>query len=175
MITVWKKIKEKIFKAGFRTLLKKTFQLPDNRIVDFDIKYEGPAACVLALTEDNKIILTKQFRPGPEKILLELPGGVIEINETPTEAMKRELLEETGYTGDFKFVSTSLDCAYSTMVRHNFVATNCRKIQEQNLDKNEFIQVVKMSLNDFREHLRTGELTDIETGYIGLDYLELLS
>lgn len=161
--------------AGFRKMIKRTFQLPDDRVVDFDIKQEGPAVCVLALTGDNKIILTKQFRPGPEKILLELPGGAVEAGEKSEEAIKREFLEETGYTGDFKFVNTSLDCAYSTMLRYNFVAANCRKIQEQNPEENEFIEVVEMSLDDFKKYLRTGELTDVETGFIGLDYLNLLS
>ena len=174
MIKNWKKIKEEPFKAGFRKIIKRTFQLPDNRIVSFDIKHERPAACVLALTEDNKVILTKQFRPGPERILLELPGGSVEAGETSEESIKREFLEETGYAGDFKFIGTSLDCAYSTVQRYNYVAINCRKIKKQNLDENEFIEVVEMPLDDFKKHLRSGELTDIETGYLGLDFLKLI-
>jgi len=174
MISTWKKIKEELFRAGFRKLVKKTFQLPDNRVVDFDIKQEGPVVCILALTKDNKIVLAKQFRPGPEKVLLELPGGGVDTGETPEEAAKREFLEETGYTGDFQFVGTSLGDAYSTLIRHNFVATNCYRKQEQNLENNEFIEVVEMPLADFKDHLRGGQLTDITTGYLGLDYLKLL-
>ena len=174
MISTWKKIKEELFRAGFRKLVKKTFQLPDNRVVDFDIKQEGPVVCILALTKDNKIVLAKQFRPGPEKVLLELPGGGVDTGETPEEAAKREFLEETGYTGDFQFVGTSLGDAYSTLIRHNFVAINCYKKQEQNLEDNEFIEVVEMPLADFKDHLRGGQLTDITTGYLGLDYLKLL-
>ncbi|MFA5126977.1 MAG: NUDIX hydrolase [Patescibacteria group bacterium] len=174
MIDNWKKIKEEPFKAGFRKLIKKTFQLPNNKIVDFDIKQEGPAVCVLALTKDNNVILTKQFRPGPEKILLELPGGLIDKNESPDEAAKRELLEETGYSGNFQLIGESLDCAYSTMVRYNFVAINCHKIQEQRLEENEFAEIVEISLGNFKKHLRSGQLTDVESGYMGLDYLKLL-
>ncbi|MFA6422343.1 MAG: NUDIX hydrolase [Candidatus Buchananbacteria bacterium] len=170
----WKKIKEEPFNAGYRKLLKKTFQLPNGQVKDFDIKREGPAVCILALDEDKNVILTKQYRPGMEKILLEMPGGVVEKNEKPEEAVKRELLEETGYAGDIKFVGTSYDCAYSTMVRYNFVATGCQKIAEQNLDESEFIEVIKISLPDFRNHLRSGELTDVESGYMGLDFLNLL-
>ena len=174
MIDNWKKIKEEPFKAGFRKLIKKTFRLPNNKIIDFDIKQEGPAVCVLALTKDNNVVLTKQFRPGPEKILLELPGGLIDKKESPEEAARREFLEETGYSGDFQLVGESLDCAYSTMVRYNFVATNCHKIQEQKLEDNEFAEVVEISLEDFKKHLRSGQLTDVESGYMGLDYLKLL-
>ena len=170
----WKKIKEEPFKAGFRKLIKKTFQLPNNKVTDFDIKQEGPAVCVLALSKDNKVILAKQFRPGPEKVLLEMPGGIIDKNETPEEAIKREFLEETGYTGNFQFVGESLDCAYSTMVRYNFIATDCYRIQDQKLDDNEFVEIVEMSSEDFKKHLRSGQLTDVESGYMGLDYLKLL-
>jgi len=76
--------------------------------------------------------------------------------------------------GDFQFVGTSLDCAYSNLLGYNFVATNCKKTQEQKLDENEFIEVVEMPLEKFKEHLRSGELTDIKTGYLGLDFLGLL-
>ena len=174
MIEDWKKIKEESFKTGFRELIKKTFQLPNNKIINFDIKQEGPAVCVLALTKNNNVVLVKQFRPGPEKILLEMPGGNIEKNEKPENAIKREFLEETGYTGDFQFAGKSLDCAYSTMIRYNFIATNCHRIKEQKLDNNEFAEIVEMSLEDFKKHLRSGQLTDVESGYMGLDYLKLL-
>lgn len=174
MITPWKKLKEEPFSAGWRKLVKKTFQMPDGKISDFDVKAENQAVCVLALTTDKQVILAKQFRPGPEQILLEMPGGVIDKNETAETAIKRELLEETGYTGNFEFVGKSLDCAYSTLVRYNFVATDCHKIQDQKLETNEFIEIVTMSLADFRKHLQSGELTDVESGYLGLDYLKLL-
>lgn len=153
--------------------MKKTFRLPDGSIADFDIHEEGPAVCVLALTDKNEVVLTKQFRPGPEKILCEFPGGKISENESPEEAIRREFLEETGFTGEFTFVGKSLDAAYSSMLRYNFVAQHCKKIQEPQGDETEFVEVVLMDLSRFRNHLRSGELTDIETGYLCLDFLGL--
>lgn len=128
----------------------------------------------MPITKENQVLLFKQFRPGPEKVLLELPGGAIEKNERPEQAAMRELLEETGYEGDFQCVGTSLQSAYSTLLRYNFVAQNCVKIDSQKLDKNEFGKIIEMDLNAFRKHLRSGQLTDIATGYLGLDFLDLL-
>jgi hypothetical protein len=54
------------------------------------------------------------------------------------------------------------------------VATNCRPIQNQTLDPEEFLEVVTLSLNDFREHLKNGWLVDTVTGYAALDKLNLL-
>ena len=170
----WKKIKEESYKAGFRKMIKKFFILPNGKEMDFDIKHEGSPVCVLALTPDNNVVLAKQFRPGPEEVLLELPGGGSEEGESPLEAMERELLEETGYKGDMKEVTTCFDCAYSTCVRHCFVATNCVKVQEPQFDEGEFIEIAEIPLSEFRELLRSGCLTDVEVGYLGLDYLGLL-
>lgn len=120
------------------------------------------------------MILVKQFRPGPNEILNELPGGYVDKNETPEEAVQRELLEETGYKGKVEFVTTAYDCAYSTMNRYCVVITDCEKVAEQKLDKTEFAEVVLMLLEEFREFLKSRKNTDIEVGYIGLDYLGLL-
>jgi len=155
-------------------MLNRVFVLPNEARYDFDIKQEGPAVCVLPLTKENEVIIAKQFRPGPEEVLLELPGGKLEKNEDPLHSIKRELLEETGYTGDFEFVGTCYDCAYSTMKRYCYVARNCMKVQEPTPDDTEFIDVMTISLMEFRNVLRSGRMTDVEVGYLALDHLGLL-
>jgi ADP-ribose pyrophosphatase len=170
----WTKVTETPFKAGFRRMLTKQFELPNGKVDDFTIKNEGSTVCVLALTATNEVILAKQFRPGPEAVLLELPGGGLEEGEAAIEAAARELLEETGYAGEIRHVTTCLDCGYSNMRRECFVVTNCTKVAEQQLDDTEFVEVVLMPLMDFRTHLRSGKLTDVEVGYLGLDVLGLL-
>lgn len=170
----WTKVREEPLRAGFRALVRRTFRLPDGAVADFDIKQEGPCVCALALTAHNTVILARQFRPGPEMILAELPGGAVDAGETPEDAVRRELVEETGYTGHIQHVGSAFDCAYSTRVKHSFVATNCRKVSEPQHGEHEFVEVIEMGLEEFRAHLRSGRLTDVEAGYLGLDFLKLL-
>ena len=173
-IADWQKLSEEPLYHGYRTLEKWTYALPTGITIGYEIKIEGTPVCVLPLTDQNTIILAKQFRPGPQKVLLELPGGGRETGETSLEAIQRELLEETGFCGEFTHIGTSLADAYSTLVRDNFVATHCRKIQEPQNHVREPIEVVEISLAEFRAQLSRGELTDGITGYLGLDYLNLL-
>ena len=98
-------------------------------------------------------------------------GGYIDQNETPEEAGSRELKEETGYTGDSHFATWVYDCAYSTMKRACVVITNCEKSFKSRHDETEFGETVLMPIDEFKDLLRSGKNTDIEIGYLGLDYL----
>lgn len=128
----------------------------------------------MALTKDNQVILARQFRPGPNEILNELPGGYIDKDETPEQAAERELLEETGYSGDFEFIGTCFDCAYSTMERYCFVARNCKKVQEPDLDETEFVKVEEITLKEIRALLRSGKMTDNRGWLFGIRLLRFI-
>jgi ADP-ribose pyrophosphatase len=98
----------------------------------------------------------------------------MESGETPEQAIERELLEETGYGGKAQFVGEILDDAYSTMHRLCFVATDCEKVADPKNTSSEICETVLLTLPEFRQLLRSGQLSDIEVGYLGLDYLNLL-
>lgn len=174
MIEKWQKIKEELVYDGYRKIVRRTYKQPDGEMADFDVRSEGEVMCVLALTPDSQVILARQFRVGPGKILNELPGGAADQNESAEEGMARELLEETGYEGEIKKVGASWDDAYSTRYRHHFVATNCQKVTEVQNDETEFTEPVLLSIDEFKKLLASGELSDSETGYRGLEYLKLL-
>lgn len=74
----------------------KNDQSPDDQI--YHSLDQADYVTILALTEDNKVPLVRQFRPAVERVTLELPGGLLDAGSTPEETAKNELYEETGYT-----------------------------------------------------------------------------
>ncbi len=175
-IKEWEEIsREEIFSKYGRGMEKVVFKLPNGKEADFFLNSRCECIACVALTQDRQVILVKQFRPGPKSVLFELPGGGLEKGENLEVAMARELLEETGYEGDISFVTSVIPDAYAMYTKNAFVAMNCRKVAESKLEDNgESLEVVLMSLDNFRDHLRSGKLSDVEIGYLGLDFLGLL-
>lgn len=174
-IIPWKEIsRTQVFKKFSRRIDEVTFELPDGSQSDFYIKSEGTAASILGLTVDDEVILVSQYRPGPKAVLDELPGGFVDPHEDPQATARREFIEETGYDGEFEFVGTCIDDAYSTMLRYLYIAKNCKKVGEPQNTAREHTEVVLVPVADFRKRLREGRLTDVEMGYMGLDYLNRL-
>lgn len=157
-----------------RKPIVKKYLMPDGREAEYEVIPNNDSVCILAFTESKEVILAVQYRPGPDKLMLELPGGGVEKDEDIKEAAERELLEETGYKGEIQYITSSYKSAYALETTHSFVATNCRKVAEPQLDDFEYIEVATMSLPEFRKHIKSDELTDTLTAYLGLDHLNLL-
>jgi ADP-ribose pyrophosphatase len=163
-----------VYDNSLRKLEQVDLRMPDGIVHSFVIDIRENAASIVGFTPDNHVVLVKQYRVGPNEVLRELPGGFVDPGENPQEAARRAFIEETGYDGEFQFVGTCIDDAYSTMTRYCFIAKNCKKVGEPQNTSTEQTEVVLLPLKDFRKHLRTGRLTDVEMGYLGLDYLNLL-
>jgi len=166
---MWKKHGERVVYSGYRTILNRTYTTPDG-VRDFEIKAESDVAVVLALTPGRDVLLVREFRPGIEEWLLELPGGNVDGEEDAVASASRELLEETGFTVTLRHAGAMVDCAYSTRRCHVFVGDDATRLH----DSAEGLEVVLMSIARFREHLRGGQLTDVGAGYRALDALGLL-
>lgn len=176
-MTNWKKVSEAYVYRGWRRVLKKRFRLPDGKEADFDVIGNNPFVTVAAFTQDMDAILVRQFRPGPEIPLISFSEGYIEAAESPADAARRELLEETGYeAGQITFLK-EMRSAYSTEHRICLLATDCIKTNEQNLDQTEFIEVLTMSLPEFRSFLQDNQrhdFTNVDCAYLALDHLGIL-
>jgi ADP-ribose pyrophosphatase len=175
-VVPWKVLEETVHKPRpYRTLKDVLYELPNGEKQLFSLKLEGKAAAVLALTTGGEVILARQYRPGPDRILDELPGGGPEPGETFAEAAARELLEETGYrAGTIVPLGRIFECAYSTVNREGFIALDCVRVQEPSLDATEFAEPVLKSVSEFVEQLMRGECTDPEVGWMGLFHLGIL-
>jgi ADP-ribose pyrophosphatase len=168
----WRKRSETVVYEHFRRVLNRTFELPNADVEDFEVVDLLDSAAVLALTPSNDVVLVEEFRPGPEAVLLELPGGVVESGQAPMDAARAELLEETGYEGALIAVGAVVKDAYATNTKHVFAATDCRRVAEP--EQPHLTAPVLMPLEAFREHLRRGRLTDSDAAYRALDELGLL-
>lgn len=176
MVELWKPINRKSYQhSPWRKILDVEFEMPDGKNRIFSLKEEGAVVAIFAMDKDNNVILTQQFRPGPMKVLDELPGGGIEEGEEPEYAALRELREETGYEpGEVRSLGTIPECAYSTIDRHVFIALDCEKVGEQDLDDGEFIDVIKKPVSEFIQQLMKGACTDPEVGWMALYHLGLI-
>lgn len=115
---------------------------------------------IVAITEDNKAILVRQFRHGLEEITLEIPGGVVDLGEEPSLTAVRELAEETGFSPrDVQLLtSVSVNPAIQNNCCHLFLATGCRLAGEQSLDGTESISVELVPLTDLPGLMATGKI-----------------
>jgi 8-oxo-dGTP pyrophosphatase MutT (NUDIX family) len=125
----------------------------DGKIIEEYFVVELPkTACALAITEDGEALMVKQYRHPVDEVLLELPGGFIDENESPEAAMKRELIEETGY--EFASVEQVGIIAANPGVLNNytalFLAKGGKQTGKQNLDHNEEIEIITIPLNELK-------------------------
>ncbi|MGI6073357.1 MAG: NUDIX hydrolase [Fermentimonas sp.] len=145
----WKVLdSEYLIERPWLTARRDKVELPDGRVIDEYYVLEYPDwVNVIAITKDGKFVMETQYRHALGVNSIELPCGVMEEGETPMEAAKRELLEETGYgNGEWSELMTIAPNP-STMsnITHCFLAVGVEKISEPSLDDTEELTVHLMS------------------------------
>ena len=174
MVRRWELIAEQPGSSGRLPVVARQYRLPDGNRADWDIFGPEQTVAILAITPAGEVVLARQYRPGPDAILDELPGGLVEPGEEVAAAAARELLEETGYAGEVSVVADTWLSGASRTRRFCAVARSAESVSAPLNEPGEFCDVILMSLSRFREHLRSGNLTDTDLGYLGLDHLGLL-
>ncbi|MCD0486599.1 NUDIX hydrolase [Pedobacter sp. MC2016-14] len=161
-IEKWEKISSKyLVKEKWATLRVDTCKLQNGTVKDDYYVLEYPDwANAVALTADNKIIMVTQYRHGADIISLEIPGGVIESGEDPATGVKRELLEETGYSFDTCELIATLypNPATSTNRTFTYLLTGGVKTHEQHLDEHEIINVEEYSIAEVKQLLAENKI-----------------
>lgn len=172
----WERVGEpQIVHDGWRKVFRKTFIMPNGKRMDAEISdMDGwRATAVIALTETDEVVIARQFRCGPERIFDELPGGLVEKDEEPEAAARRELLEETGYSaGDMQYLGKIYKHAWMATSWHYFLATNCEKLQDQQLESTEDVEVALISIKGLIENARNAKMTDTEAVFLAYEDLK---
>lgn len=152
------------------------FKLPCGTLKTVWTKSEGRTVSVLPITSKGTFILARQYRPGPDRIIDELPGGRCDKGEAAEAAARRELFEETGCEAEnWICLGRFLECAYSTVERWGFIALNVHEVSNATTDEHEPVEVVEKTLPDLIHQLCDGLICDPEIAWAGLYRLNLVS
>ena len=136
-------------------------RLPDGGTIDefHVVEYPNWAATV-CIDRVGRLIMVEQYRHGVGRFSLELPAGVIEPDEAPEAAARRELVEETGYTADawMSIGTCATDPCNHSNYAHFFLARDAYLQEKQNLDAEEDIAVHAIPVADVLKMLDAGEV-----------------
>ncbi len=116
---------------------------------------------VIALTKSQEVVLIEQFRHGIEEIILEIPGGMIDGDESPETAARRELLEETGFSADeFIYLGKSRpNPAIQNNWIYHFAVVDAEKVQETAFDEHESVITKLVPSTDIKNLIADGKIT----------------
>ena len=159
---VWETISRKIIlkPSKFLTVESHVVKLPDGQVIpDWAWLIIPSAAIVLAVTEDNKFLCFRQTKYAVEGTSLAPVGGMLEPNEKPIDAAKRELLEEMGYESSdwVSLGSHILDPNRGIATMHLFLALNAKQVAEPNSDDLEDQELLFLSRDEIETALNAGE------------------
>ena len=160
-----KQSSEEIYSGRLLHVFRDTVELPNGKNTTREYIRHVGAVCVVALTDNGRVVVEWQFRYPFGREILEIPAGMLDgKDEDPAKAAARELLEETGaVAGELvslgEFYPTP---AYSDEVIYMFAA---RKLTfgDDCLDDDEFLNVELMPLEELVSEIMSGNVPDGKT------------
>ena len=137
--------------------------LPNGKLAFREVVKHQQGVCIVPVIDDNILFVT-QYRSGAGKLLLELPAGLVDNNESPLDAAIRELKEETKYSSA---KITYLGAFYSSPgftdeLVHLYIAEELY-LDALEQDEDEFIELTKYSIKQVNRLLSTKQITDMKT------------
>jgi ADP-ribose pyrophosphatase len=166
---------ELAYDGHFLKVSRDRVKLPDGKITRREFIRHPGAVVILALFDDGRVLLERQFRYPNDRVFIEFPAGKIDPGEASLACAKRELEEETGYTAtDWQFVCTIHNAiAYSDEHLDLFLARGLTA-GEARLDEGEFLETFSATVPEMLEMVKRGEITDVKT-VIGAFWLEKIA
>jgi len=153
-----------VFDGKLLKVHRDTVRLPDGSQGHREYIRHPGAVAIVALFDDGKVLLERQFRYPHRREFIEIPAGKLEPGEPHLDTAQRELLEETGYTAaEWKRL-----CVIHTAIGYTdegidlFLAKKLQK-QERKLDHGEFLEVLEVDFGEALEMVRDGRITDAKT------------
>ena len=139
-------------------------ELPDGRAAVRDVVRHPGAVAVVALAEDGRICLVRQYRTALGRVTVEIPAGKLAPGEDPLECAGRELLEETGMSAEkIAFLTTIASSAgFCDELIHIYMATGL-EFSRSDPDADEFINVDLVPLGELVDAVLDGRIEDAKT------------
>ncbi len=167
---LWRKLWSTRAYKGFVTVNRDTYLEADGSVTEWEVIAGPDSAAMLAFTEGGAdVVLFEQFRVGPGRTLLELPGGYVNDGETAENAAHRELAEETGYhSSSVYYAGSEWWSANSSKRKHLVIAAEARLGGDPSWDPSEAGFVRLLPSDELLDFLLSGELTDAGLACRGL-------
>ncbi len=169
---------ETLGRSSFITLHQNDYVLADGTPMDgYYLLEERPGVNVVAITEAGDMLLVRQYRPGLDAFVFEVPAGFLEDGDDDVaERARRELREETGYEADEWHSLGAVHSAPHRMrkTEHCYLARNARRVGGQELDDTESLRFGRFPLPEVRRMVRDGEITSTTTMAVLLKALLVL-
>lgn len=157
--------RELVAKGHIIDYYRDTMQIPNGNVAEWDFIEHKGAAAVVAVREDGKLLMVRQYRNALERETLEIPAGGLDGADEPTDrAAGRELKEETGYSCDKLelLLSIRTTVAFCNEKIDIYVAENLTP-GEQHLDENEYVNVEAYSIDELTDMIYSGIIQDSKT------------
>lgn len=154
-----------IHDAGFLKIYQDNIALPNgNTSTRLLIRHPG-AACVLAITDDDKMVLVRQWRYAADRATLEIPAGKLDPNEDPAQCALRELAEETPYVAAkiHKIMQFYSAIGFCDEILYLYRASELTPNSQLKPDQDEFVETVLFSREEVRLAIENGEICDGKT------------
>ena len=158
----WKKISSEVkFKNPWWTYIHDKCKLHDGKDYEYHFVHTAGSAFIIPVKDNGKIILVNQYRYLNNRFSLEFPGGGVKENQTPEYVARKELIEETGFDGDFtKQGFFNPFNGVTDEICHVFIARNLKHSNDEVKDVSEEFEIFDLSPEEIDEKIRTNEIYD---------------